>query len=639
MKLTLTCCIFCIVFLLNTSYSQQPFKKNLSLEDLSAFKPQAGNWQIVGDVLMDPTAEAPSHEKPAEQVEKKKKKEKDQPFVDHPKTVTFQGGKGILLNLNDESKKDNLITTWEHGDIELELEVMLPKGSNSGIFLQGRYEVQLFDSWGVLEPKYSDMGGIYRNWETEKDKFYPGKAPLSNPAKAPGLWQKMKIIFRAPRFDASGKKTENAKFVSVELNGVKIHDNVEVPLLTGAPIENNEKPTGPLMIQGDHGAVAFRNIQYTLMKETKVTLSPLSYKIFHGRFRTIADFMSAKPLATGTIPELSCEVVDAADQYAAIFTGTVTVPEDNTYEFSLLYAGGARVVVNGQLILDFQRADGSRYDRGSATLKAGTYPIEIYNYKDVAWVAPRLALFVKTENSYPQGFFAYNSNPPDDNPVAPIFINPGSKPKLLRAFVDFKGNGGNRLTHTIGVGDPTGVHYVYDLESGNVICSWHGDFIDATPMWHDRGDGSFRPKGAAQYFFINQPLAFLSDQTQAFPAIGKEGEFRTKGYEIEAASGRPVFKYLYKGLQINDRLYPDDHNRTLTREITIKENQNQPGLYYKLAEGHSIVALPNDLYIIGEKEYYIKMISPVKPIVRDGAGIKELILPVTGNSIVYSIIW
>ncbi|MEK7676891.1 MAG: family 16 glycoside hydrolase [Verrucomicrobiota bacterium] len=69
-------------------------------------------------------------------------------------------------------------------------------------------------------------------------------------------------MFRAPRFDASGKKVENARFVKVTHNGRVIHENVE---LTGptraATYENDEKPTGPLMLQGDHGPVAYRNLQ------------------------------------------------------------------------------------------------------------------------------------------------------------------------------------------------------------------------------------------------------------------------------------------------------------------------------------------------------------------------------------------
>src|SRR5690606_8218941 len=139
------------------------------LKDLSTFKSQAGNWQVVGKVVMDPAADIHMQEEAAA---KKKKKKKNQ---EAPQAVRFENGSGILLNMNDDARKDHLVTNFEHGDIELEMEVMLPKGSNSGLYLQGRYEIQLFDSWGVKTPKYSDMGGIYRNWESEPGKIYMGK--------------------------------------------------------------------------------------------------------------------------------------------------------------------------------------------------------------------------------------------------------------------------------------------------------------------------------------------------------------------------------------------------------------------------------------------------------------------------------
>jgi len=636
MKRTHFFLILLMTFFTTKMVAQQSLSDALPLDDLSSFRPQAGNWQIVGDVLIDPRVKPAANEKPIEP-EQKKKKSKNDPVINHPGAIAFQSGKGILLNINDDIKKDNLVTTWEHGDLELELEVMLPKGSNSGIFLQGRYEVQLFDSWGVRESKYSDMGGIYRNWETDPKKSYPGKAPISNPAKAPGLWQTLKISFRAPRFDTTGKKVANAKFVSVELNGVKIHDNVEVPQLTGSAIENYETPKGPLMIQGDHGPVAFRNIRYKTMKDLAISVSPLTYKTFLGRFKTIADFMSEKPVSTGTVPELTYEVVDTDNKYAAIFSGTVTVPEDNIYDFSLVYSGGARLIVNNQLVLDYQRADGSRDDKGSISLKAGTYPIEIYNYKDVSWVAPRLALFVKTNNSYQKGFFAYNSNPPDDNPVAPILINPANKTKLLRAFVDFNGAKSQRLTHTIGVGDPAGINYVYDLKAGNIACVWHGNFVDATPMWHDRGDGSFKPNGAPQFLFMGPSLAVLPDERAAFPVAASDDDFHPKGYVIEEATGRPLFKYVYKNLDVTDKIFPDDGDRIITRQLSVKNAASLSGLYCKLAEGNGIELISDGLYVI-DKRFYLN-VPENGLVIRDSNGKKELILPVTRETISYSIIW
>jgi hypothetical protein len=618
------------------SIAQQNMQ-SLKLDDLSAFKQQAGNWQIVGDVVMNPYVDIHPAHKETPDNSKKKKKSKDQNKTTLPQAVTFQPGNGILLNVNEASKKDQLVTNWEHGDIELEFDVMLPKGSNSGVYLQGRYEVQLFDSWGEKNPKFSDIGGIYRNWETEPGKIYMGKAPLSNPSKAPGLWQKMKISFRAPKFDTSGKKLQNARFVSVELNGVRIHDNVEVPLPTGGPIENNEKPTGPLVIQGDHGPVAFRNVKYRLMKDANFSFSNISYQTFYGNFKTIEDFASLKPVATGALEELSCEILEKENEYGSKYTAEVTVPEDGEYEFVFAFTGGGKLTVNNQELVNFQRPDGWRRDQGKITLKAGKYPVEIYNYKDASWMPPRLALYVQSANSYPKALHAFNSFPPDEDPTSPILINAGNSPRLLRAFVDFKGDRAQRLTHTIGVGNPSGVNFVYDLKSGNLVCVWRGDFVDATPMWHDRGDGSFKPRGAAQYLFTGQPLAVLGSENDAFPTMSSETDFRSKGYQLDESSGSPIFKYIYKAIEVQDKVYAGEDNKMITHEITLKSPLEK--LYYKLAEGSSITAMPDGSYAIDDKQYYIKADANVKPVIREANGKKELITLVAGNSIKYSVIW
>ena len=634
-------CLLLIIFAFAGAFVQAQVT-TLTLEDMSGFKSQAGNWRIVGDVTMDPTIEVHEHEtEPAEESKKKSKKSKDQPIA-KPQAVTFQAGKSILLNINDKVTKDNLITVFEHGDIELELEVMLPKGSNSGIYLQGRYEVQLLDSWGVKDAKFSDIGGIYRNWETEKDKIYMGKAPLSNPAKAPGLWQKMKISFRAPKFDASGKKIANARFVSVELNGVKIHDNVEVPLPTGGPIENNEVALGPIMIQGDHGPVAFRNIQYKLMKEITCSLSNMTYKTYYGNFKTVSDFTSLKPSASGSIPELTCEVLENENGYGSSYAGNIIVPEDGKYDITISFTGGGVFTLNNQKLVDIQQPSAYVDKKTSVSLKAGTYPFEIYNYKDASWMPPRLGLSVESSSSYKQILNAYNSFPPDNEPTSPILINPGSEPRMLRAFLDFKNDYSQRLTHTIGVGDPSGTHYIYDMKSGNLVCVWHGKFVDGTSMWHDRGDGSFKPLGAVQYLFNNEPLAYLSSASDVFPVMLHETQlsntlYKGKGYEIDEATSRPEFLYSYDGIEVRDKIYPDDNDRTITHEVTLKNRGTKPGLHYKIAEGKSIIELPNGLYAIDDKQYYVKVFG-TKPVIREINGQKELIIAID-SSLKYSIIW
>ena len=123
----------------------------------------------------------------------------------------------------------------------------------------GRYEVQVLDSWGVKDLKYGDCGGIYASCSDPKPDS-KGTPPRVNASKPPGEWQTFDVVFRAPRFDAAGKKTENAKFIKVVHNGQVIHENVESPRPTCAAHWLDEKAKGPLMLQGDHGPVAYRNI-------------------------------------------------------------------------------------------------------------------------------------------------------------------------------------------------------------------------------------------------------------------------------------------------------------------------------------------------------------------------------------------
>jgi type 1 glutamine amidotransferase len=118
---------------------------------------------------------------------------------------------------------------------------------NSGVYVQGRYEVQVLDSFG-LEPGEGDCGAIYGQ-----------RVPDVNACRPPGRWQAYDIEFSAPRFDPAGRKTASAR-MSVWHNGIPIHRDVEVAGPTRASLGDDESPTGPLLLQ-DHGnAVRYRNV-------------------------------------------------------------------------------------------------------------------------------------------------------------------------------------------------------------------------------------------------------------------------------------------------------------------------------------------------------------------------------------------
>lgn len=180
------------------------------------------------------------------------------------KWKNVEPGDQILYN-GKEGKAGALVSKQEFGDVEIEAEFMIPKGSNSGIYLMERYELQIIDSYGKAdgELNYGDNGGVYERWDESKEgknKGYEGTAPATNASTAPGTWQSFRIHFRAPRFDADGQKTENAKFVHVEHNGVVIHQDVEATGPTRGGKAGPEVSKAPLAIQGDHGPVAFKKI-------------------------------------------------------------------------------------------------------------------------------------------------------------------------------------------------------------------------------------------------------------------------------------------------------------------------------------------------------------------------------------------
>ena len=140
---------------------------------------------------------------------------------------------------------------------------MIPEGSNAGVKFEGLYEVQILDSSKAKKLTGSDCGGIYPRAELLPKYHHldEGHPPRVNACKAPGEWQTLDVTFQAPRFDGQGKKVANARFVKVVLNGVVVQDDVEVSSPTGHAWRLPEVPQGSILLQADHGPVAFRNIR------------------------------------------------------------------------------------------------------------------------------------------------------------------------------------------------------------------------------------------------------------------------------------------------------------------------------------------------------------------------------------------
>ncbi|HKG07615.1 MAG TPA: DUF1080 domain-containing protein [Pedobacter sp.] len=463
------------VWLLGTTLvagQQLTDQPEIGLNDLSGFKNPGKTWSIAGGVTAN---------------------------LNEQNTLNTSKGSGVLLN--SPTKKTHgidLLTVAEHGDMVLELDFLMAKGANSGIYLQGVYEIQLEDSWGNTAPTSANNGGIYARWDDSKpegQQGYEGYAPRQNASKAPGLWQHIKIAFQAPKFDASGKKVQNAVIVGIELNGVVIHDNVE---LFGATRGANgpEKALAPLRLQGDHGAVAFKNI--------KISKLP---------------------------------------------------------------------------------ADANGRQRGGDT--------------------------------------------------DPIFPDVANTP-LIRSFVDI--NGGPKVVHAISVGSKQQVHYSYDLDNGLLFQAWHGEFVDATPMWHDRGNGTSRPRGSVTTFSTKPvpALAKLANAQSAWLADTTGTGFKTKGYTLDGQD-RPTFNYNMYGTKVSDAIKVIDGGQGLWREITLDKAVDN--VYALVANAADIQEVSKGLYVLDGQSFYLKFDDVKdKPVIRDVNGRKELVVLVR-TKLNYSILF
>ncbi len=145
---------------------------------------------------------------------------------------------GILRNdLRAGRTGTNLYTEAIFWNFALRLEFQVPEGSNSGIFLRGRHEIQITGDYSARKLGPAGNGAIYNI-----------KAPDSYASKPSGEWQSMEISFRG-------------QDVTVHLNGVKIHDAIPFILATHSALDDRVNDPGPIMLQGTHGSIKFRNLR------------------------------------------------------------------------------------------------------------------------------------------------------------------------------------------------------------------------------------------------------------------------------------------------------------------------------------------------------------------------------------------
>ena len=576
----------------------------LALDDLSSFQQVGKNWSVVKSVSCDYQLE---HD------------------------IKGTPGTGVLLNLPEDNAKDNLATQFEHGDLEIQFEVMMPNNSNSGVYFQGRYEVQLLDSWKRDDPSHGDMGGIYQRWDesrSEGEKGYDGVAPQINASKAPGLWQHFHVLFRAPRFDQNNNKVENARFEFVRLNGMLIHENVDLTGPTRAHQLEGEVAQGPLYFQGDHGPVAFRHIRYKAYHLDTLELNNISYQIFNGKYDFIPNFDSLAPISKGEVANLDLKsMTSLTEGFCALINGDLTVRKEGEYLFETSIDDGGDLYIDSVLVVHNEGEPGIGTERGKVFLSEGTHALKITYYQEV-WNAT-LAINYEGPGIFKRSLAAPASTTKGSTKSDPLTLSASKTPTLLRGFVMY---GGEKLTHTISVSEPAGIHYSYDLSTASLVKSWRGPFGNLANMWQGRGQSQIHePMVASIQLTQHSHLAKLDDRLEN-PWPGASDALVYQGYAIDH-NERPVFLYQFDEIKVRDQITPEDDK--LKRTIRLV-GSIPPGLTFRIARAKQIEKLPNGLHSI-DGAYYVA--APDQAFLRSQDHSQELLYTISDSTFSYTLLW
>ena len=568
-----------LLFSLAINASAQWNEKDLKpfpLDNLSGFRSQAGNWSLSSAASGLMSVNFSMETKP---------------------------GSGIISNKPDAEKKDNLVSNQDFGSLDIQFDFMMPKGSNSGIFLMGRYEIQLYDSWGKQKPTFADCGGINQRWRSENGKGkegFEGVAPLRNACRAPGLWQTMKISFEAPQFDNAGKKIANARFASIWLNGVQIHSNIELSGPTKGAIFSGESDKGPFVLQGDHGPVAFRNIALAEFGAPLPELKNLQFEVFHGPFLRTDAFLKSPMKLSGTATQIDRAHAETEDEFLIRYKGILDVKSSGIYKFILEFTGKAILRLDDSLLIDSSNG-GFWYqkERAEMRLTSGYHPIEVIYFKTNPKSRSSLGLWYSGPGIKLNRFHAeasLNAYLPGGEFTLPL----ENETYVQRSFFN---HSGNRIPYGINVCSPKGIHYSLNLRSGRLLRAWRSDrFGEVSGMWVDRGGTQdFIPAGSASEFTETAFAGPVSETGLAYPdSLGPLEGFKFSGYELSKGK-EPVFHYKlpWKNAEASMVLLPGKNGI----QVEIQVSKLEEDIWHAAAEGQSIEATADGAYRINGAWY------------------------------------
>lgn len=501
----------------------------------------------------------------------------------------------VLVAKNAAGK---ISTKNSYGDLKVSFDFMQSADAKAELILQNEVKIALNGSAEKLA-----SGSLLKNIGYQ--------LPSQNASKSAGLWQHAEVIFNAAK-----TKGDLANVQKVSINGVTILENYMLPVTNFISVNN------PIVIKAVSGSTAIKNFEYlTFENKRPVSLSNLKYDIVETEgWQT--DYKPTGKTVSKIATELTANVPNEYREFLMTFNGNMDVTEDGLYAFTMDYQGMGKFFIDGNLVAGGPDIEFRKPITGLVQLSAGKHSFA-YEYRRTWW-RPAFGLFVSGPDFRPYALHASNALPVAQMPDG-IFVNvTGTEARTIRSFMNFKGK---KLTEVISVGTPQKVNYAFDLATGTPIKIWKGDFVDATEMWHERGEPQILSPLGMTTETEGTPTFFTG--TKPLDSVDVYKEMLYKSYELDDA-GLPTFTHSLNGVSITQKFEPDNGGL----KATVKANGG--GIKHVLVSANKIEPLTATSYLADDKIIDILGGPKASIISKDG---KDYLVALCGNTLTYRINW
>lgn len=487
-------------------------------------------------------------------------------FVPNTTQMGIKSGFGTIFS---NSSGAILQTKNSFSEFKVKFEIMQSENGECTLLLQDTYQIRFQTPSNLAKANFGSI--ILKDGSFKRAKQSVGRTF--------GLWNTIELSF------IPAQNGQVARIEYLNVNGISVQENV----FLSKPFEINgmskNKETS-ISITNEKGSTALRNIAYLAYEDKKpVTLSNLTYTLQETNSDD-PDFTNTSFAAVlGKAKDLSFDVPNDYTRYKLTYKGDLEISETNVYAFTAVYTGQGYLYIDDKLIAGGKFTKVREPQTGLVELQKGIHTIK-YVYQRVWW-APVLGLYVSSGSFRPYPLSASRSVPVAKEDGG-IYENPkGFDAQIIRSFMMHKGE---KKTEVVSVGESSGLHYSFDLGTGNLLAAWRGDFADVTEMWFQRGEPQ-----------IIQPLGLvtqLNGGVQDFDAYMSDLEFDK--YTL-GPNGRPTFNFNLGNAKISKSFKPEES--ALSCQIKIESKNSTDHI---IDAGKSIQKLTTGVYKVDDHYLFMK---------------------------------